>query len=179
MNDNFGILTQISLKFVPCGAAVSKSNKHWLRWRLGTEISTSHDLNQICPIPLKHIYIARPCSAKYERRLAKQLNWLYEYCSNNHMIVNETMANVMCFGRITEISGWVTTAFLCNRSVSINTLAIFWNQKQNQDYLPVITIIRATSHSGWYTAFHKRSREPVQYLLRLCFIYSARWCVLS
>ena len=35
--------------------------------------------------------------------LQKQLNGLYKYCSNNHMIVNETKTKVMCFGRSTEI----------------------------------------------------------------------------
>ena len=35
--------------------------------------------------------------------LQKQLNGLYKYCSNNHMIVNETKTKVMCLGWSTEI----------------------------------------------------------------------------
>ena len=36
-------------------------------------------------------------------RLQKQLDGLYEYCANNHMIVNETKTKVICFGKNTEI----------------------------------------------------------------------------
>ena len=32
-----------------------------------------------------------------------QLDGLYDYCANNHMIVNETKTLVMCFDKNTEI----------------------------------------------------------------------------
>ena len=35
--------------------------------------------------------------------LQKQLDGLYKYCVNNHMIVNEAKTKVMCFGKCTEI----------------------------------------------------------------------------
>ena len=35
--------------------------------------------------------------------LQKQLDGLYKYCVNNHIIVNEAKTKVMCFGKCTEI----------------------------------------------------------------------------